>query len=73
VRTAEAIEALSVPGRGRYAAALAEIVRDFEQRTDHLTAVAIADTALMLEQLAASSGMAAALESPVLPRGAGAD
>ena len=34
---------------------------------EHLTGVAIADTALMLEVLAARRGMAAGIESPVLP------
>jgi hypothetical protein len=44
------------------------IVRDFEARTDHLTGVAIADTALVLERLAAPRGLAAGVESVVLPR-----
>jgi hypothetical protein len=47
--------------------ALAAIVRDFEERTEHLTGVAIADTALMLSELARRRGMAVAIESPVLP------
>ena len=42
-------------------------MRDLEQRSQHLTDVAIADTALMLQELAARRGMAAGLESPVLP------
>ncbi len=66
-RTAEAISALAVHDAGRYAAALAAIVGDFEQRTEHLTGVAIADTALVLSELGARRGMATAIESPVLP------
>jgi hypothetical protein len=68
VRTADAIEALAVRDRAAYAAALEPIVRDFEQRSEHLTGVAIADTALMLQQLAARRGVAAGLESRVLPK-----
>lgn len=66
-RTAEAIAALAADDESTYAGALAAIVRGFEQRTEHLTGVAIADTALMLEALAARRGMAVAMESPVLP------
>ena len=57
-RTGEAIRALAAHDEARYAAALEAIVRDFEQRSQHLTGVAIADTALMLEALAARRGMA---------------
>lgn len=67
VRTGEAIEALALRASGRYADALGAIVRDFEARTEHLTGVAIADTALVLSELAARRGMVAAVESPVLP------
>ena len=66
-RTGEAISGLAAHDEARYAAALEAIVRDFEQRSQHLTGVAIADTALMLEVLAAQRGMAAGIESPVLP------
>ena len=66
-RAAEAIAALAERDGSRYAAALDAIVRDFEQRTDHLTGVAVADTALMLSELGARRGMAVAIESPVLP------
>jgi hypothetical protein len=66
-RTAEAIASIAASDEPSYAAALAAIVHDFEQRTEHLTGVAIADTALMLTALAARRGMAAAIQSPVLP------
>jgi hypothetical protein len=66
-RTAEVIAALAAHDAAKYAVALTAIVRDFEQRTDHLTGVAIADTALVLVTVAARRGMAVAIESPVLP------
>ncbi len=69
VRTADALAAIASADREAYGAALAAIVRDFEQRSDHLTGVPIADTALMLERLAARRGMTAGLRSPVLPAG----
>jgi hypothetical protein len=66
-RTGEALAALAVRDRERYAVAIQAIVEDFERRAAHLTGVAIADTALVLEALATRRGMAAAIESPVLP------
>ena len=66
-RTGEALAALASRDQARYEAALTAIVRDFEQRAQHLTGVAIADTAVVLEALAARRGMAVAIESPVLP------
>ena len=66
-RTADAIDALASRDGARCQTALSEIVRDFEQRADHLTGVAIADTALMLQELAARRGMEAELHSDLLP------
>jgi hypothetical protein len=66
-RAGEAISGLAAHDEPRYAAALEAIVPDFEERSQHLTGVAIADTALMLETLAARRGLAAGIESPVLP------
>jgi hypothetical protein len=66
-RTAAAIEALAARDGAAYTAALGAIVIDFEQRSNHLTGVAIADTAVMLEVLAGRRGMTAAIDSPVLP------
>lgn len=66
-RTATAIAALAAGDASGYADALGEIVRDFERRSAHLTGVAIADTALVLERLAAPRGMAAGVRSEVLP------
>jgi hypothetical protein len=66
-RTAEAIGAIAASDPTRYEAALIAIVRDFEARSEHLTGVAIADTALVLATLAARRGIVAAVQSPVLP------
>jgi len=66
-RTGEAAAAIASHDGQRYAVALAAIVHDFAQRSEHLTGVAIADTALMLEALAARRGMAVGTESPVMP------
>ena len=66
-RTADAIAALAVADLGAYTAALQAIVDDFAGRSEHLTGVPIADTALMLERLAAARGLASGVRSPLLP------
>jgi hypothetical protein len=66
-RTARAIGGLAAHDGPAYTDALNEIVRDFEERQRHLTGVAIADTALMLERLAAARGISAEVQSPLLP------
>jgi len=66
-RAGQAIAALAARDEGAYSVALTAIVRDFEQRAEHLTGVAIADTALMLSELGARRGMAVTVDSPVLP------
>jgi hypothetical protein len=66
-RTAAALAALAVRDADAYAGALRAIVRDFEERSAHLTGVAIADTGLMLSELGARRGMAVTIDSPVLP------
>ena len=58
VRAADAIVALLARDAAAYGAAIRAIVADFEQRDEHLTGVPIADTALMLERLAAARGLA---------------
>ena len=69
LRTAAAIDALAGGDAAAYAEAEAEIVADFEGRSDHLTGVPIADTALMLERLAEARGLAARPRSALLPAG----
>lgn len=69
-RTAAAITALTAADAEAYAAALAAIVGSFETREEHLTGVAIADTALMLDALAEPRGLAVRPHgSAVLPAG----
>ena len=66
-RTAHALVALADRDGAAYAKALDAIVADFERRTEHLTGVAIADTALVLERLAERRGIAARPQSPLVP------
>ena len=66
-RTGGAIDALAARDGTRYADALRAIITDFELREAHLTGVAIADTAVMLEILAESRGLALHPQSPCLP------
>jgi hypothetical protein len=66
-RAADAIAALGGCDAAAYGDAVRAIVADFEGRDEHLTGVAIADTALMLERLAAPRGMASGASSPLLP------
>jgi len=67
LRTAEAIDAVAVRDGDRYADALAAILDDFERRDEHLTGVAIADTAMVLQRIAERRGIAADVSSPMLP------
>lgn len=66
-RTADAIAALAARDGSAYRAAVEAIVADFTSRDEHLTGVAIADTAAMLEVLAAARGSSAELRGPLLP------
>ena len=60
------IESLARGDRAGYRDAVTAIVRDFEGREEHLTGVAFADTAAMLEALAEPRGLAARPSSRVL-------
>jgi hypothetical protein len=66
-RTAAALRALAAGDGDAYAGALAAIEADFAGRDEHLTGVAIADTAVMLELLAAERGLAVRPDSPLVP------
>jgi hypothetical protein len=66
-RTADALHALAHGDRDAYAAAVTAIVADFAARADHLTGVAFADTAVMLERFAAPRGMAVRPASALMP------
>lgn len=66
-RAADALEAIATGDAEAYRRAVTAVVDDFAGRTAHLTGVAIADTAVALERLAAPRGMAAHPRSPVMP------
>ena len=66
-RTATALRALAAGDGEAYAAAVGEIADDFAARDEHLTGVAIADTAIMLELIAADRGIQAGVDSPLVP------
>jgi hypothetical protein len=67
-RAGEGIAAIADRDPQRTGEAISAIVADFEARDDHLTGVRIADTALMLRELAAARGLEVQVTSPVLPR-----
>jgi hypothetical protein len=67
-RTADAVAALAAGDEDAYRTALEAIVEDFAGRDAHLTGVPIADTAAMLERLAAARGIASGVRSPLLPQ-----
>ena len=67
-RAAEALSALAYRNEDRYAEALTAILADFEGRDEHLTGVAVADTAIMFERIAAKRGMEVRPDSPLVPR-----
>ena len=66
-RAADAIAAIARRDDAAYRAAVTAIVQDFEGRDEHLTGVAFADTAAMLEVLAAPRGLDARPASALLP------
>ena len=66
-RAAAALGALARRDGAAYGAAIAAIVADFERRPAHLTGVAIADTALVLERLAIARGLRSGVSSRLLP------
>jgi hypothetical protein len=65
-RTAHALAAIAAGDREAYAAAVGEVLADFESRTEHLGAP-VADTVLVLERLAVSRHIAAQPSSALLP------
>jgi hypothetical protein len=67
-RTGRALAALAAGDQQGYVEALGAILADFQSREQHLTGVAFADTAAVLEVLAVARGMAVQPESTLLPR-----
>lgn len=68
-RTSAALAALARGDEAAYAEALRAVIADFESRELHLTGVAFADTALVLERLAAVRGLEQHPQSRLLPPG----
>jgi len=67
-RVADALAAIAAEDRLGYAEAVEDVVASFESREEYLEDVAVADTALALQALAAKRGIAHELpSSPVLP------
>jgi hypothetical protein len=66
-RAADGVAALAAGDAPAFAAAVEAIVEDFAARDSHLTGVAIADTALVLERLGAGRGIRSGVVSPLLP------
>jgi len=66
-RTGTALAALAAGDGERYRSAIDAIVADFAARDQHLSGVAVADTAMVLERLADPLGLAARPSSPLVP------
>jgi len=66
-RAADALAAIAARDATAFRLAVEAIVADFAARPAHLTGVAIADTAAMLQRLGATAGVAADVRSPLLP------
>ena len=66
-RAADVVSALVQRDAAGYRDACAAIVADFEGRSEHLTSVPIADTAVMFESFAEARGMACHPLSPLMP------
>jgi hypothetical protein len=65
---ADALRALAATDGGAYTSAIDAVLGSFEERTDFLEDVAVADTVLALQRLASARGVAAQLRaSPRLP------
>jgi len=64
---ARALAAVADGDGERYRRSLDAIVADFAARDQHLSGVAVADTAMVLERLAAARGMAARPDSRMVP------
>ncbi len=66
-RTGRALAALAAGDGVAYQSALRAVVADFAARDQHLSGVPVADTALVLERLAAARGMAVGPSAGILP------
>jgi hypothetical protein len=64
---ADALVGLATSDRTRYGRAIHAVLESFETRDKHLEDVPVADTVLVLQALAERRGLAATLESSLLP------
>jgi hypothetical protein len=64
---AAALAALAEGSGERYGPAVTSVLRSFETRDEYLEDMPVADTVIVLQALAARRGLAAGLESPLLP------
>lgn len=64
---ADALAALAAGDARLYADAAGRVLRSFEEREDYLEDVPVADTVVVLEELAAARSIRAGLASPLLP------
>ena len=67
VPVAEALVALATGDGASYDVAVRSVLESFEERDDYLEDIPVADTVLVLEALADRRGIAAGLESELLP------
>jgi hypothetical protein len=64
----DALATIAAPDPIGYVEAIESVLESFETRDEYLEDVPVADTVLVLQALAARRGMAAELESPLLPQ-----
>jgi hypothetical protein len=64
---ADAVAALAVADRDGYMDAVGRVLESFETREEFLEDIPVADTVIVLEALADRRGLAARLQSPLLP------
>jgi hypothetical protein len=64
---ADALASLAASDRSGYVVAVESVLQSFETREEYLEEIAVADTALVLQALAARRELATKLSSPLLP------
>jgi hypothetical protein len=64
---ADALATLASSDRPGYVLAVESVLESFETREEYLEDIAVADTVLVLQTLAARRGLTAELASPLLP------
>jgi hypothetical protein len=64
---AESLHAIAVGAPEAYEAAVARVLASFEARDEYLEGIAVADTVLVLQELARARGLTASLHASLLP------